>query len=188
MLSIMLWSVVALFPVSEIALSIFKRADAASARREDRGSLRLLWLMIALGVILAVAFKWVPAARFRLPGNWDQLVALGLLVSGLAIRWLAIVTLGRQFTVDVAIHTNHELVQRGLYRWVRHPSYTGLLIAFLGLGIAYANWLSLVMLMVPITAAVVHRIVREEQALHSALGPAYAAYCARVKKLVPGLF
>ncbi|HPC11376.1 MAG TPA: isoprenylcysteine carboxylmethyltransferase family protein, partial [candidate division Zixibacteria bacterium] len=72
--------------------------------------------------------------------------------------------------------------------WVRHPSYTGLLIAFLGLGIAYANWLSLVMLMVPITTAVVHRIVREEQALHSALGPVYTAYCARVKRLVPGLF
>ncbi|HOS99784.1 MAG TPA: isoprenylcysteine carboxylmethyltransferase family protein [Acidobacteriota bacterium] len=187
MLRIILWSVVALFPVSEIALSIIKRADAACARREDRGSLRLLWLMITLGVILAVAFKWMPAARFRLPGEWDQFVALGLLVSGLVIRWSAIMALGRQFTVDVAIHTNHELVQRGLYRWVRHPSYTGLLIAFLGLGIAFANWLSLAVLMAPITWAVIRRIECEERALHKALGPAYAAYCARVKRLVPGL-
>jgi len=55
MLSSVLWSVVALFPVSEIALAIFKRADASSARSEDRGSLRLLWVVITLSVLAAVA-------------------------------------------------------------------------------------------------------------------------------------
>ncbi len=97
------------------------------------------------------------------------------------------VTLGRHFTVDVAIRRDHKLLERGLYRFVRHPSYSKLLLAFLGLGVAYASRLSLAFLMAPIAWAVIRRIAREEQVLHAARDPAYAAYCARIKKLVPGL-
>jgi protein-S-isoprenylcysteine O-methyltransferase len=89
--------------------------------------------------------------------------------------------------VDVAIQQGHSLVELGLYRFVRHPSYSGLLLAFLGLGLFFANWLSLVVLMVPITLAVINRIAKEERALLLALGPSYAGYCARTKRLFPGL-
>jgi protein-S-isoprenylcysteine O-methyltransferase Ste14 len=182
-----LWVVVGLFPVSEIALAIFKRADSRSAQSEDRGSMRLLWLAIAFGVSCAIASQWVPSARLRLPSGLVRVLALVFLLSGLAIRWTSIVTLGRLFTVDVAIQQDHALVQHGLYRLVRHPSYSGLLLAFLGLGLCYANWLSLLGLMVPITLAVINRIAKEERALLVALGTPYAAYCARTKRLFPGL-
>ena len=179
--------VVSLFPVSEVALAIIKRADARSSRVEDRRSMRLLWLAIALGVIGAISFQWLPSARIGLPSGMVSVLALTLLLLGLVVRWTAIMTLGRLFTVDVAISESHELVQRGLYRYVRHPSYSGLLLAFLGLGLFFANWLSLLVLMIPITLAVTNRIVKEEEALLSALGPPYAAYCARTKRLIPGL-
>jgi protein-S-isoprenylcysteine O-methyltransferase len=100
---------------------------------------------------------------------------------------VAIVTLGRQFTVDVSIRQDHALVQHGLYRLVRHPSYSGLLLAMFGLGLLYTNWLSLVSLMVPITLAVINRIAKEERALLAALGSPYAVYCAHTKRLIPGL-
>jgi protein-S-isoprenylcysteine O-methyltransferase Ste14 len=116
-----------------------------------------------------------------------RLVALGLLVGGLALRWVAILTLGRLFTVDVAIHSDHVVVQTGLYRVLRHPSYTGLLLAFLGLGVSFANWLSILGLLIPITLAVLNRVAKEEQALLSSLGSDYAAYCARTKRFIPGL-
>jgi protein-S-isoprenylcysteine O-methyltransferase len=74
-----------------------------------------------------------------------------------------------------------------LYRYVRHPAYTGMLMAFLGLGASFANWLSLVALMLPITLAGVNRVAKEEQALHAALGPAYADYCARTRRFIPWL-
>jgi hypothetical protein len=61
-------------------------------------------------------------------------LALVLVLIGLFIRWTAILTLGRFFTVDVAVHSDHALVENGLYRFVRHPFYTGLLVAFLGVG------------------------------------------------------
>lgn len=187
-LSVVLWLVVALFPVSEIALAVVKRSHASSAQAQDRGSMRALWIAIAIGLGCAIAAQWAPAARLRVPLRVLRPLALGLLVAGLAVRWVAIFTLGRLFTVDVAIQADHQLVQTGLYRAVRHPSYAGLLMAFLGLGLFFASWLSLVLLLVPITLAVMNRVSKEERALLLALGAPYAAYCARTKRLIPGVF
>jgi protein-S-isoprenylcysteine O-methyltransferase Ste14 len=92
------------------------------------------------------------------------------------------------FTVDVATHRDQTLVQTGLYRRIRHPSYAGLLIAFLGLGIFFCNWLSIVVLLVPVVLAVVNRIAIEERALLGAIGPPYEAYCLRTKRLIPGVY
>jgi protein-S-isoprenylcysteine O-methyltransferase len=188
MIRLVLLIVVALFPVSEVALAVLKRSRSGAARSADRGSLRLLWLSIGLGVGLAIAAVWVPWTRVHGSRQAIRLVALSLLAGGLAVRWAAILTLGRLFTVDVAIHSDHAVVQTGLYRLVRHPSYTGLLLAFAGLGVLYANWLSILALLVPITLAVHNRVTKEERALLSSLGPEYAAYCARTKRFIPGLF
>jgi protein-S-isoprenylcysteine O-methyltransferase Ste14 len=187
MIRSVLWVVVALFPVSEVALAFVKRSGGRGVQSEDRGSMRLLWLSIALGIGLAVAAQWIPSARLPGPPHVIRLVALGLLLGGLALRWAAILTLGRLFTVDVAIHSDHVVVQAGLYRLVRHPSYTGLLVAFLGLGVFYANWLSILGLLLPITLAVLNRVAKEEHALLTSLGSEYADYCARNKRFIPGL-
>jgi protein-S-isoprenylcysteine O-methyltransferase len=179
--------VMMLFPASELALLLVKRSRAGSAQREDRGSLGLLWLGIAAGIGLAIAAEWARWAVLPWPLPILRATALALLVGGLAVRWAAILSLGRLFTVDVAIHPDQPVVQRGLYRYVRHPSYSGLLLAFLGLGVAFANWLSLVALTVPITLAVLWRVRKEERALLEALGPAYATYCAHTKRFIPWL-
>jgi protein-S-isoprenylcysteine O-methyltransferase len=176
------------FPLSELALVIWKRAKPGMADRQDRGSLRLLWTAIGVGLALATAAQWASFARLPVPRAVLQPVALVVLFTGLAVRWVSILTLGRFFTVDVAIQPGHRIVRTGLYRRVRHPSYTGLLVAFLGLGLAFANWLSLLSLLVPISLAVTNRVAREEEALHAALGEEYATYCRQTKRLVPGLF
>jgi protein-S-isoprenylcysteine O-methyltransferase len=186
-LAVILWFVVVLFPVSEIMLAILKRAKPTAAQVEDRGSMRLLWLVIVASVVLAVGFQWVPVLRLPISATLHQALALGLIMAGLAIRWTSILTLGRLFTVNVAIHRDHALVETGLYRHIRHPSYTGLLLAFVGLGVFFGNWLSILVLVVPITLAVVNRVAKEETALHNALGASYTAYCARTKRLIPGL-
>ena len=185
MLSAILWSVVVLFPLSEIALARIKRANPLTSQLEDRGSLRLLWLAISVGVALAIAAQWVPSTR--LPGSAQLLgvLASALLLAGLTIRWVSILTLGRFFTVNVAIQADHSVVKTGPYRFVRHPSYSGLFLAFVGLGVFFANWLSIIGLLVPIALAVLNRVVTEERALVSSLGPPYSAYCARTKRFIP---
>jgi protein-S-isoprenylcysteine O-methyltransferase len=179
--------VVVRFGLSEVALALIKRSRYRAARSEDRGSMRLLWLSIVLGEGVAFAAQWVPATRIPLPRPILNAVALALLLIGIGIRWAAILTLGKLFTVDVAIHSDHAVVQTGLYRFVRHPSYTGLLIAFLGFGVFFGNWLSIVGMLVPITLGVLHRVAREEQALLHSLGPAYESYCARTRRFIPWL-
>jgi protein-S-isoprenylcysteine O-methyltransferase len=182
-----LLAVIFLFPVSEIILAVIKRSHLRSATSEDRGSIFVLWFSIAVGSVLAFAAQFVRSAHLNIPPAVIHAVALALMVFGLVIRWAAIHTLGRLFTVDVAIHTDHEVVQTGLYRFVRHPSYTGLLITFLGMGLYFANWLSVIVLLVPIAIGMSIRVRREEKALLRSLGPAYAAYCARTKRFIPGL-
>ena len=182
------WVLVVLFPVSEIVLGILKRARAGTAFSEDSGSLRLLWLVISAGVAAAIFAQNIAVTRMHMAPEIRMAVAVALLVVGLAIRWVAIVTLGRFFTVNVAVHLDHALVETGLYRHVRHPSYTGLLIAFCGLGMFFGNWLGLVMLLVPIVLALTHRISVEEAALGRALGAEYSNYCARTKRLLPWVY
>jgi protein-S-isoprenylcysteine O-methyltransferase Ste14 len=176
-----------LFPVSEIALALLRRADARHSRRDDRGSMLIIWAAVGLGLACAMACRSISAAGIRLPGVLVRTLAMGILVAGMAIRWAAIITLGRHFTVDVAVRPDHALVQHGLYNSVRHPSYSGLLLAFLGLGLLFGNWLSLASLVLPTTCAVWNRIGVEERALRAALGSEYAGYCARTKRLVPGV-
>ena len=63
----------------------------------------------------------------------------------------------------------------------------GLLLAFVGLGISFGSWLSILALMLPICFAVLNRVRKEEHALIAALGSEYAEYCSRTKRFIPGL-
>jgi protein-S-isoprenylcysteine O-methyltransferase Ste14 len=179
--------IVLLFPVSEVALAVVKRARRDVATVQDRGSMRLLWFTIIASVALAAVCAGLPVTRLRMTATPRAAVAIGLLVGGLALRWYAILTLGRLFTVDVAIRSDHTLVETGPYRYVRHPSYTGMLVAFLGVGVYFGNWLSIAALIVPIGLAVMRRIRVEEAALSRAFGAAYSDYCARTSRLIPGV-
>ena len=115
-------------------------------------------------------------------------MAVALFVLGILIRWWAIIVLGRFFTVDVQIEADHELVDRGPFHLVRHPSYTGVLLAFVGFGLSLMNWIALVVLIVPIFAAFVYRMNVEEEALSGALGDRYRKYMMRTKRLIPGIY
>lgn len=113
------------------------------------------------------------------------MIGLVLFAGGIALRWWSIAVLGKFFTVDVAISDQHRVVDTGPYRFVRHPSYTGALVALLGLGLCLGNWLSMLCLMTPITAAFLWRIRVEERALVAALGENYLNYARRTKRLIP---
>lgn len=172
---------------SEILLTVTRRSRSDGVR-QDKSTLRVLWVIILVCVMasVATALYWRSAA---LP-NPKLCALLGLIffVGGLALRWWAIIVLGRFFTVDVQIAKDHQLVERGPFRLLRHPSYTGVLLAFLGFGLSLANWAALIILMVPITLALLHRINVEEQALSNALGNSYRSYMQRTKRLIPGLY
>jgi protein-S-isoprenylcysteine O-methyltransferase Ste14 len=139
---------------------------------------------LILGVVLA---KNVSAVN--LPGRWLwPALGCGLAVAGVALRLWAIHTLGAMFTRYVQVSDDHRVVTDGPYRYVRHPSYTGALLMFAGVGIGLGNALSIALVLgLPLIGYLV-RIAREEALLHERLGEPYAAYTAGTRRLVPGVW
>jgi protein-S-isoprenylcysteine O-methyltransferase len=107
---------------------------------------------------------------------------------GITIRWVAIYTLGKFFTGTVLIKDDHRLIQNGLYKYVRHPAYAGALLAHLGLGLSFSNWLSIGLSTVPFSLAALYRMHVEERALRDEFGETYIQYSAGTKRLVPKLY
>jgi protein-S-isoprenylcysteine O-methyltransferase Ste14 len=174
-----------IYLISEVLLTLTRRSRSRSGTKQDRSTLRVLWLVIMASVVVGinVAANWRAGA---LPdGRLFEVTGVMLFAVGLLLRWWAIVTLGRFFTVDVTIEKDHELVERGPFRLVRHPSYTGVLLAFVGFALTLRNWGAILVILVPIFAAFIHRMNVEEEALLRALGSRYAAYMARTKRLIP---
>lgn len=121
-------------------------------------------------------------------GHWLRVISVVVLAAGLAIRWTAVASLGKSFSANVAIHATQTLYTRGLFRLVRHPSYTGLLIVFAAIGFHTRNWAGLAIVLIPTTAALLYRIHVEEDALTHAFGQQYLDYSRRTKRLIPGIY
>ena len=131
--------------------------------------------------VSAVALPWaaiVPA--------WAASAA-GLLVlwAGIGLRWWAMSTLGRYFTFTVQSSADQPVISGGPYRFVRHPGYTGVLLAMVGLGLLLTNWLSVVVLAVVVAAGMTYRISVEERALMATLGQPYEDYRSTRSRLIP---
>ena len=189
-----LWQIVYwLWVASEIALVIFTRTRRSTGETHDRGSLLILWPVIFFSILFALNYGATYPHTMLLhasPQVQALLRPLGLvlMVVGLAVRWISILSLGRSFSVNVAIHSAQTVYRRGLYSVVRHPSYTGMLLIFLAIGVATRNWVSLgVMLLFP-TLALLYRIHVEETALTSAFGAEYTEYSRDTKRLIPGIY
>ena len=110
-----------------------------------------------------------------------------LFILGLILRWYSIIYLGQIFTVNVTIAADHRVIDTGPYRFVRHPSYSGSLLEFLGFGIIFGNWLSLVLLVLPVGLAFA-AASRSRAGAGGALGEAYLRYIARAERLIPGVY
>jgi protein-S-isoprenylcysteine O-methyltransferase len=174
--------------ISELALVWRRRASRAPSTRLDRGSHRLLWGVIVGSIIAAHLAALSHAGPRWFPGLPWRLAGAGLFAAGTALRWWSIVHLGRFFSVDVAIASDHKVVETGPYRLARHPSYTGLLLQCAGLGIVLGTALSFLVIIVPTFFALFRRIRVEEKALLANFGEDYAAYTRRTKRLLPGIF
>ncbi|HKE75725.1 MAG TPA: isoprenylcysteine carboxylmethyltransferase family protein [Acidimicrobiales bacterium] len=122
-------------------------------------------------------------------GRWPLfVVGLALMATGFLIRHWAILTLGPFFTVDVRVHPGQTVVESGPYRWVRHPSYTGMIVFLVGLGLAASDWASLAVLALVPTVGLVVRIHSEERALRDGLGDQYGRFAATRRRLFPGVW
>ena len=178
-------NVIAVFFLAFEATISLTRRPLANAQTKDRGTFQLIWIAITLAIVIGIwAGIAVPGAR--LPAT-DALYPTGLaiFVLGVIVRAWSIWVLGRFFTVQVAIASDHQLIKAGPYRVIRHPSYTGSLMMFVGYLLCLGNALTMAIVLTAVLAVFIRRIRVEETALAEAFGEPWREYVKHTWRLVP---
>jgi protein-S-isoprenylcysteine O-methyltransferase Ste14 len=174
---------IACWVLLELSLRVREAVQGRGRRDRDRGTRVLIGVAIAAALVIASAARST-APSLRMAGGWR---AAGVVVMwlGLVIRVWAVAALGRAFRTTVEVDPGQAVVSTGPYRWIRHPSYTGLLLIVAGFGLALGNWLSAAACFVLPLPAIVRRIRVEEAELTRVLGDEYRAYAANTARLIP---
>ena len=174
--------------VPEIVLSVLLRSKK-DAKKSDKGSklavIGAANLGMMIGFVVAIALP-----RLSITTHWKAWFDAGIVIwlGGTIFRFYSMRILGRFFTYDVAVSTGQSVVERGPYRWLRHPSYLGSLVANIGLGMTLTNWLTLFLPVLCSGLAYAYRIPIEERALLDGLGPPYREYVRRTWRLIPFVY
>jgi protein-S-isoprenylcysteine O-methyltransferase Ste14 len=170
----------------------FLRVQEARAARAGTVKTRnpaVFWLSFVACMIVAEAGLYgaphvFPAAAIR-PGAAAFAAGIAVFVTGAVLRGWSFLTLGKYFSYVIEVSPDQPVVTAGPYRAVRHPTYAGGMLIFLGLGLASANWIGLAAITLLPLAIVIWRIRIEENALLTTLGERYRSYAGQHKRLVP---
>jgi protein-S-isoprenylcysteine O-methyltransferase Ste14 len=170
------------------AAALFTHGNLSAGEREDRGNRWVLGAFSVLAVLLAYFSAYTDRRDFwTIGGDAVRWTGLGLLVVGSIVRLWPVFVLGRRFSGLVAIQSGHELVTTGIYRYVRNPSYLGLLVASLGWALLFRAGVGILitaLMLIPLLA----RIRSEERLLTEHFGTEYERYRARTWRLLPGIY
>jgi protein-S-isoprenylcysteine O-methyltransferase Ste14 len=171
----------------EVVMNLRKRRKGNVRNSGDKGSLWLLYFLITVGYTLSFSIGSTRIGRIY---DWDTFLAIGvvLIVIGLIIRILSILTLKQHFTYSVATIENHKLIETGLYKSIRHPGYLGQLLVFVGIATSLSNWLSIVLMVIPIAIGYIYRMRIEERFMIEQIGEDYLNYKDRTKRLIPMIY
>jgi protein-S-isoprenylcysteine O-methyltransferase Ste14 len=164
---------------------LMARSRPAPGEKTDRGSTAVIAMSGWIGMMAAFAVARMPA--FLIVRGQKIWFALGLaaLLCGTMLRRHCWRVLGRYFTGNVKAESDQPVIQEGAYRWIRHPSYSGGMLMYIGVGLALTNWLSLLIIAGTGFAAYLYRVRVEERALVEKLGSRYEEYMRRTKRFIP---
>jgi protein-S-isoprenylcysteine O-methyltransferase Ste14 len=170
----------------ELGVRVGESFRGKGRRQRDRGTRILVALALGAAVGTAAATRSSQPLRAL---AFPQAAGVVVLWLGLALRVWAIAALGGNFRTTVEVEPDQTVVAAGPYRWVRHPSYTGLLLIAVGFGVVRGAWVSLALCVVLLLPALLRRIHVEEAELDHVLGEAYRAYQSTTKaRLIPWLW
>lgn len=180
---IVFYSVLLVLIFQPLAVFLFRRRRTPPVKTRFRNASTVG----ATVVLIPIALWFGYTSTGSLP---DSAYFLGFILSilGNVVYFWGYQTLGRNFSLEVVIYQDHQLVERGPYRFIRHPMYTALLLASVGLGLMAQSWIAVIIVIIVDATAVWYRVRVEEKALVSEFGSQYLAYSKRVKRFIPGVF
>ena len=143
-------------------------------------------LVVIIGLIAAIylAFGLSLVGIAVLPG-WLFYPGIALMFLGIFLRQWSVALLGGFFSALVSVQEGQTIIRKGPYRYVRHPSYTGAIMIFTGIGLAILSWGAVLVLLLASCIVYGYRIHVEERALVAKFGDEYRAYMKETKMLVP---
>lgn len=176
------------FFVSESIGAMISRIRRGGAKVQRARSLR------NVASNITVYFAWMAALAFSalfaktgiasLP-DWVYYVGIAVMLTGIAFRQWAIAVLGRYFSGVIGVQKEQKVVESGPYRLIRHPSYTGVLIFYAGMGLAVQSWAAVLIDITIFGLVYGYRIFIEEKVLIRELGNSYVEYMKRTKRVIP---
>jgi protein-S-isoprenylcysteine O-methyltransferase Ste14 len=166
------------------SLRLYLRGRGA-AMRQDRGTRLIVTLALYLGIFAALAIANVAGLRAYANNWWTLGLGVALVLAGTVLRAWAIVSLGRYFRRDVTIEPGQQIVRRGPYRVLRHPSYTGIFLILAGFGLAFGSWVGAGVALLIIFVGMLPRIRVEERALSQAFEADYTDYANSTARIIP---
>lgn len=163
------------------------KSNREISKSGDKGSIWVLVIAISVGYWLSFIFASTKIGKIY---HWNTLFIIGsvLVAIGLIIRVTSILKLKQQFTYTVTKIENHQLIDTGLFKYIRHPGYLGQLIIFFGIATSLSNWVSVLLMIIPVLVGYINRIRIEEKFMVEQLGQKYIEYQNRTKKLIPNVF
>lgn len=182
-----IWILFTLGVLASIFQPNYRIIDDKSKTRDKGTEVQIIW-----SVYITQLFVILEASYFRFPEsvNWDIFTTASLIIMilGLALRTWAIYTLGNYFTMYISIQKDHKIICTGPYKYLRHPSYTGAFLIYLGTTIFLHSWFSLIAASIILPIAWLRRIHYEEELLIEKFGEEYKSYCKLTKKAIPWLW
>jgi protein-S-isoprenylcysteine O-methyltransferase Ste14 len=151
-------------------------------------------------IVMMTLFGFMPGIQYvinlgragvgNFPRGFPTISYLGffLIFLGLVVNWTGILTLKKQWSSVVIIKDDHQLVDHGIYKFIRHPIYSAVLLVLIGFCLALANWISFLVILLPNMISFGYRIHVEERALERHFGEEYINYEQRTKRLIPWIF
>ena len=150
--------------------------------KKDKGSSQLISLGNFVSVVIVFSFALSGTAMWP---SWVYYPGILLMVMGIVLRQWSMAALGSFFSGTVGVQEGQKVVDTGPYRLVRHPSYTGGLLIFAGMGLALQSWGAILLIVLIFGLAFGYRIYVEEKVLVSEFGEEYVEYAKRTKRLIP---
>ena len=181
------WSLLAGFLVLQRVLRRGEEARSLRPLPADRGSTRLVGAAFGLGLlalVVAPALNAYGVADMDL-GSVVGWVGVAVMVGGIAMRLWSQAVLGRYYTSTLRHAADQSVLASGPNRLLRHPGYAGMLVAWLGAGLATTNWAVALAIALLMVVTYSYRIAAEEAMLLGAFGDRYKKYMARTWRLVP---
>src|SRR5262249_29354442 len=167
-----------------------EQAKSLRPEQYDRGSTRLIGQAFFVAIIALIAAPILNAFQIGRLGKATLIgwAGIALMLGGLGLRIWANQTLGKFYTSTLRIAERQQIIQQGPYKILRHPGYSGILLMWVGAGLATANWMATAIIILVMIASYRYRVISEEAMLLSTFGEEYQAYSARTWRLLPFIY